>query len=60
MDYKLIGWLSGWIIFALLISFFILYFERQKFTRIKHGFIYLIMFFVGGLALLTFTLFELR
>jgi hypothetical protein len=60
MDPSLIIWLSAWLIIALLISIFILYFERQKFARTKQAFIYLIMFFVGGLALLTYSLMELR
>lgn len=60
MDQKLIIWVSVWIIIALLISFFILYFERQKFVRTKQAFVYLLMFFAGGLALLTYSLFELR
>ena len=38
-------WLSVWIIFALLISFFILYFERPNFVRIKQALVYLPMFF---------------
>jgi hypothetical protein len=60
MENSLIGWLSAWMIFALLISFFILYFERRKFVRTKHAFVYLIMFFAGGLALLAYSLIGIR